>query len=180
MRHTSILLTAASAISASVLMTGLSASAEVPEGDVDKFGDWVVRCVERAELPPCDMAQAAADRETGVQVMQFSIAYAGKEDAYGALIKTPLDVFLPAGAAIIIDGEYAKSDIEFTRCDQDGCYIESIMHTDDMQVFKTESAGVLALVSADGDLITLPLSFLGFREALDVMSERNATWALDS
>ena len=180
MRYAAKTLTATLALSASLLVTGLPASAELSSADAEKFGDWVVRCSDHAGLPPCDMAQAVADRETGAQVMQFSIAYAGKEDTYGVLIKAPLGVFLPAGAAIIVDGEYAKKDIEFARCDQDGCYVENVMHADDMTAFKAEVAGALVMVSADGDLITLPLSFVGFREALDVMSERNRIWALDS
>ena len=65
----------------------------------------------------------------------------------------------------------------FTRCDASGCYIERIMQPDELQPFKAGIAGVLGVIGADGQPMTMPLSFRGFSEALRVMTDRNRNWA---
>ena len=167
-----------------VLALGCEAAVDTPSQQVDApsqqmetYADWTVRCVERESLPPCDMVQLATERDSGEQVMQFSIAHAGRDNAYGVQIRVPLGVFLNGGAAIRVDAKAPLTGFAFTRCDAGGCYIERIMQPDELQPFKAGIAGVLGVIGANGQPMTMPLSFRGFSEALRVMTDRNRNWA---
>ena len=160
-----------------VLALGCGAAAASPSQQTETYKDWTVRCVERESLPPCDMVQFATERDSGEQVMLFSIAHAGKENAYGVQIRVPLGVLINGGAAIRVDAKAPLTGFAFTRCDQSGCYIERIMQPDELRPFKAGAAGVLAVIGEDGRPMTLPLSFQGFSEAIRVMTDRNRNWA---
>lgn len=51
------------------------------------------------------------------------------------------------------------------------------MQPDELQPFKAGIAGVLGVIGANGQPMTMPLSFKGFTEALRVMTDRNRNWA---
>lgn len=159
------------------LTLGCAATVAAPSQQMETYKDWTVRCVERESLPPCDMVQFASELDSGEQVMQFSIAHAGKGSAYGFQIRVPLGVQLQGGAAIRIDAQTPLTEFTFTRCDENGCYIERIMQPDELNPFKGGAEGVLAVIGEDGRPMTLPLSFRGFSEALRVMTARNRNWA---
>lgn len=160
-----------------VLALGCGTTAVSSSQQMETYKDWTVRCVEREGLPPCDMVQFATERDSGKQVMQFSIAHAGKENAYGVQIRVPLGVLINGGAAIRVDAEAPLTGLAFTRCDESGCYIEQIMQPDDLTPFKIGAEGVLGVIGADGRPMALPLSFQGFTEALHVMTGKNRNWA---
>ena len=159
------------------LALGCGAAVAAPSQRMETYEDWTVRCVERENLPPCDMVQFATERDSGEQVMQVSIAHAGKENAYGVQIRVPLGVLLDRGAVIRVDAEEPLTGFTFTRCHASGCYIERIMQPDELTPFKTGIEGVLGVIGADGRPMTLPLSFRGFSEALRVMADRHRDWA---
>ena len=167
-----------SAIGASLLMGVVGTNgANAQQNEV--HGDWTVRCVERDGLPPCDIAQFVTERDGGDVVMQFSIAYAGKDDAYGLQIRMPLgQLRLDHGAAIKVDENAPLSSFQFTRCDETGCFVERFLKEDELTPFKKGNAGLLAVIRNDGQPMTIPLSFNGFSKALRVMRERNKKWAL--
>lgn len=166
-------------IAATLTLGSVSANAE-PSQKSEVYGDWTVRCIEREGLPPCDMVQFATQRDTGEQVMQFSIAHAGKPNSYGFQIRTPLGVRLIAGAAIRIDDQPALSEFKFSRCEAEGCFIEKVMEPGELKPFRAGGSGMLVIIGRDAEPMALPLSFKGFDEALGVMTARNRKWAGNS
>lgn len=146
-----------------------------PESEIHQ--DWAVRCIEREALPPCDMVQFATQDDSGEPVMQFSIAHAGDKASYGIQIVVPLGVRLPAGVVVRVDNAQPLEGFAFTRCEVTGCFIERIVAIDVLEPFKAGNAGVLAVVDRAGEPLVIPLSFKGFTKALEVMTERNRTWA---
>ena len=170
MRATALVLIGISA----VFVTSV-AMASSPQ--MEAYGDWTVRCIDRENLPPCDIAQATLRRESGEQVLEFSIAYAGANDAYGVLLITPLGVGLTEGAAIRVDDRPALDNLKFTRCESRGCFIEAIVEPKALKPLQGGEQGVLVLVGRDNRPQGIPLSLNGFSKALGVMRARNLKWA---
>ena len=158
-----------------LLVTASGSTAAEPENEI--YGDWAVRCVERQELPPCDIVQFAQNLESNTQVMQFSVAHAGREASYGVQIVVPLGVLLLQGVAIRVDEGPVLTDYNFTRCNEAGCFIERMATDEILEPFKAGQAGVLVVIDSDGQPLSIPLSFQGFTQALKVMTERNREWA---
>ena len=154
----------------------LGASAETPQQN-ETHGDWTVRCVERTNLPPCDMIQIASNKESGDQVMQFSIAHAGKADFFAIQFLVPLGVRIDEGVAIRVDEQPPITNYGFTRCTAEGCYIETAVGHKDLDIFRQGKAGILVMLEGGGEPLVVPLSFDGFTDALKVVEERNKNWA---
>ncbi len=158
-----------------LVLASPAAASDEPKNEI--HGDWAVRCVEREALPPCDMVQFATHRENGEAVMQFSIAHAGREDAYGMQIMVPLGVRLSGGVAIRVDEGSPMTGFEFTRCEAAGCYIERVVSDEVLEPFRAGDAGVLGVIDRTGEPLVIPLSFRGFTKALATITERNRQWA---
>ena len=154
----------------------LGANAEAPQQN-ETHGDWTVRCVERTNLPPCDMIQIASNKDSGDQVMQFSIAHAGKADFFAIQFLVPLGVRIDEGAAIKVDERAPITDYGFTRCAAEGCYIEKAVGHKDLDTFRQGKAGILVMLEKGGEPLAVPISFDGFTDALKVVEERNKNWA---
>lgn len=150
---------------------------QAPDQIAENYGDWSVRCVEREYFPPCDMVQVASDNRTGEEVMRLSIAHTGDAERYGLQIVVPLGVLFTGGVLVRVDGAKDITNLEFTRCDPAGCYVESLMDAEELDPFRHGREGVLAMLDAHGAPLVLPLSFRGFVAAMDAMSNRNREWA---
>lgn len=158
-----------------ILVALAAAAPETPKADI--HGDWVVQCTAAADVPPCEIAQAATSKSTGEQIMRVAFAYRGSGERYAVQIRLPLGVRLTQPPLLRID---ETSDLEgygYTRCDAGGCYIERLLGTPEIARLRTAKAGVLAVLGSDGKPMVLPLSFNGFAEALDASAIQNTAWA---
>lgn len=151
--------------------------AATPDQRSEVYGDWVVRCVTRQGLPPCDALQSAKSNDSGEQVMQISLAYAGKEDRYGAQIMLPLGILIQGGILVRLGEKTDIGDFKFTRCEAQGCFAERMMTAKDMQPFLTSGKGIVAVMGRDGKALVVPVSLKGVAEAVKAMIERNRQWA---
>lgn len=160
-----------------MLVSGGSFTHAAPDRQSEVYGDWTVRCVPRENLPPCDIVQFAKHRESGTQIMQFSVAYGGKGDSYGVQIILPLGILVAGGVLIRIDDETDLTDFAITRCEAVGCFVERMLLSKDIKPFETGSKGIIAVMDRDSRPLVIPLSFSGFSEALATMVRRNTEWA---
>lgn len=150
-------------------------AAETPKTDV--HGDWVVQCTKQADVPPCEIAQAATSKGTGEQVMRIAFAYRGSGERYAVQIRLPLGVRLSQQPLLRLDGNADLEGYGYTRCDAGGCYIERLLGTPEITRLRAAKTGVLAVLGSDGKPMVLPLSFNGFAEALDASALQNTAWA---
>ncbi|MCG8510606.1 MAG: invasion associated locus B family protein [Rhodospirillales bacterium] len=171
------LLISAEALAVEMLISATPLAAEVPDRQSEVYGDWTVRCIKRENAPPCDMVQFAHRKESGEQVMQFSLAFAGEEDRYGVQVILPLGILIQPGVVIRVDEKADITDFEVTRCERQGCFIERLVTGKDIQPFKGGNKGLIAVFDRQGEALILPLSFAGFSKSLEVMTKRNRTWA---
>lgn len=137
------------------------------------YGDWAVRCVERKDLPPCDIFQTLTDDKTKKPVMLISYSYAPARDQYAAQIMLPLGFMLPAGVLIRLDGKTDVTNYQITRCEPEGCFVEKLAKTAELDPFRKAEKGLVVVMGKNGKPIGFPFSLNGFGDALKSMAERN-------
>lgn len=158
-------------------MLALSSPAASEPAKTETHGDWVAQCVERPNVPPCEIAQAATSKTTGQQMMRIAVAYSGSGERYAVQIQVPLGVRLSQAPRVRLDETTDLEGYGFTRCDAEGCYIERLLGAAEIARLRAAKAGVLAVIGADGKPLVLPLSFNGFGDALDASAVQNTAWA---
>ena len=141
------------------------------------YKDWVVRCVDRENLPPCDAVQTAFNSETNQQVMLTSIAHFGSSGEIGIQIWVPTGLLVSGGVLFEIDQEKrALENLQFTRCESDGCFIEAIVNEEALGPLKKGSQAAIAVLSSSGQPRIVGLSLSGFTKAFNEVKQKNTNW----
>ena len=141
------------------------------------YKDWVVRCIERNDLPPCDAVQTAFDTNTQQRVMLTSIAHFGGNDEIGIQIWVPTGLLVSGGVLFEIDKEtQALQELRFTRCEADGCFIEAIVAENDLTPLKKGNQAAIAVLASTGQPRVVGLSLSGFTKAYNEVKTKNTKW----
>ena len=141
------------------------------------YNDWIVRCVERENLPPCDAVQTAFNSETNQQVMLTSIAHFGSTGEIGVQIWVPTGLLVSGGVLFEIDQETrALENLQFTRCESDGCFIEAIVNEDALNPLKKGNQAAVAVLTSSGQPRIVGLSLSGFTKAFNEVKIKNTNW----
>ena len=139
--------------------------------------DWVVRCIEREALPPCDAVQSMSSSETGEQVMFTSFAYLGSDDQIGIQIWVPTGILVSAGVLVEVDeSEQVLDALQFTRCEANGCFIEAIIGEADLLPLKKGANAAVAVLASTGEPRIVGLSLSGFTKAYEDVKKANQAW----
>ena len=153
------------------------ATPSAPAAQPERYGDWSVLCVERAELPPCEVVQGVQRKEGDSQPLRFSFAYAGQGDRYGVQFQVPLGVLVQTAPLIRLDEKTDVPGFNITRCEADGCFIDRVMTRAEIEPFFKAAKGLIAVADRSGKPVVLPLSLNGFAQAMQAMTARNQAWA---
>lgn len=155
------------------LLVAQSVPGLLPTGDKDAYGDWAVRCIERKGMLPCDIVQSLNDTKTKQTIMQVSYSYDPSREQYAAQIRLPLGFLIPAGVLIRLDGKKDITNYPVTRCEAEGCFIEKLAKSAELDPLRNAEKGVVVVMGKDGKPVALPISLKGFGEALASMEGRN-------
>ena len=142
---------------------------QAPQYSINQnVGDWVVRCVlTTVKSPaPCEVLQVTVNKDNKQRLSSLSIAYVPSRDSYAMQIVVPTGVSLAKGLAIGV----SPTSMKFTRCELDGCYVETVIDNAAITSFgagKTTNIGVTAYGKPNE--IKFPVSLTGFPEAMDRM-----------
>ena len=132
-------------------------------------GDWVVRCVlTTVKSPaPCEVLQVTVNKDNKQRLSSLSIAYVPSRDAYAMQVVVPTGVALAKGLQL----GSSPNGMKFTRCERDGCYVESVIDNTVVNTLSKEGKATTIAVVAYGktDQIKFPVSLNGFPEAMDRM-----------
>ena len=154
-----------------------TASAAEPTEKADQIGDWIVRCVKRAALPPCEIVQAVKRKDIDQNVLQFSLSYAGAADRYAVQFMLPLGLFVQGEVLVRLDEKTELNGYFFTRCEKQGCFVDRLVSREDLNPFFVAKKGLVGARQTNGELLVAPVSFAGFGDAIKVMVARNEAWA---
>ena len=132
-------------------------------------GDWVVRCVlTTVKSPaPCEVLQVTVNKDNKQRLSSLSIAYVPSREAYAMQVVVPTGVALAKGLQL----GSSPTGMKFTRCERDGCYVESVIDNTAVNTLSKEGKATTIAVVAYGktDQIKFPVSLNGFPEAMDRM-----------
>lgn len=134
-----------------------------PAEPVQRFDDWILRCIKPAEQPTakiCHLGQTISYRDSGQPVLQFAVQLIAEEKA-GVLITLPLGIRLPRGITITIDGK-DPFKLQAERCLPHGCQFELLLDEALEARFKAGMKGEVSVYDLRNREIVLPFSLKGF------------------
>jgi len=137
-----------------------------------KYGDWDLACIKtEQETDPCSLLQILQD-DKGNSVAEVSLfrIESGGQAVAGATVIVPLETLLTAQLTIAVDGAPGKR-YSYTLCSPIGCIAQIGLTAEDIAAFKKGSKATVSLVPAPApdQVITLPMSLLGFTAGYDVV-----------
>jgi invasion protein IalB len=143
-----------------------------------QFGEFIVRCAQGKSVAPCDLYEERGDKNTGQRLIGFSIGYMPSTSHYIMQIAVPLGVSLDRGV-IVSGGSFNSPKLPYRRCDQGGCYVETIIDKSLIDAFAKLGDDAKVKVAADGGKIyDFTFSFKGFSAAHDDMVAQNKAKAV--
>lgn len=147
------------------------------DNKVTSIGDWSLVCFKdrvsvNKNSPPCEIVQVVRPAERDEPALRLAYAYSGRRDIYGMHLTLPKDMRSSAGVVIRLD-DALNLQYQVSNCPSTRCYSEATLGTEEMKKLLGANKGLVAIVGANDQLRRIPLSFIGFREALAEMVDRN-------
>jgi len=138
-------------------------AAAAPGGEPD--APWSARCIAPHRDAPlnCQIEQRAVVTETGQLLLLVTIAVPGESRQPVLTIRAPLQLFLPAGVRVDIDGRNAEK-LEFRTCDQQGCYVRTPISNATLDAMFRGLKLNIILENLNNQQLTVPMSLSGFTE----------------
>jgi invasion protein IalB len=144
------------------------ANKPVQPTDVKDYGDWTVRCFPGNAVSPCQMVQLRIVEKTKQRILGVLLAYIPARDTNLMEISVPLGVALQNGLIVNAD-TYKSGPLKFTRCDNEGCYVEGAVGKDVLAALGRATKSQVQVVSVNGKRYNLVFSMKGFNEAHRVL-----------
>jgi len=171
---------AAALVASPLALAAPAAQPQKPAAQADKaveptfakdYGDWTVRCFAGSTPTPCQMVQLRVVEKTKQRILGVLLAYMPGKDANLMELSVPLGVALQNGLIISTD-TYKSGVLKFTRCDQQGCYVEGAVGGDVLESLGRATKAQVQVVSINGKHYQLVFSMKGFGEARRAMVEQ--------
>ncbi|MGX1307513.1 invasion protein IalB [Amorphus suaedae] len=126
---------------------------------------WSARCssASRDAKLDCQIEQRAVVTETGQLLLLVTIGVPGESRQPMLSIRTPLQMFLPAGVRVDVDGRNAQK-LDYQTCDQQGCYTRAPISNALLEaMFKGLKLNII-IESINRQQLTVPMSLEGFTQ----------------
>ncbi|KWT86908.1 Invasion associated locus B protein [Agrobacterium tumefaciens str. B6] len=150
-----------------------SGAAAPPAVEPRRYGDWELVCkpqadaaTPKAESASCRLQQAQAVNGGNDVVFLFNIARQGKQRV--AIISTPLNVYLPAGLELKIDGGQTQRVI-FETCNVSGCHAGFALNGSLLGALRKGNVLTVALKDTKATTIPLKVSLNGISAGIDAL-----------
>ncbi|MBP2535850.1 invasion associated locus B family protein [Agrobacterium tumefaciens] len=150
-----------------------SGAAAPPAVEPRRYGDWELVCkpqadaaTPKAESASCRLQQAQAVNGGKDVVFLFNIARQGKQRI--AIISTPLNVYLPAGLELKIDGGQTQRVI-FETCNVSGCHAGFALNGSLLGALRKGNVLTVALKDTKATTIPLKVSLNGISAGIDAL-----------
>lgn len=147
-------------------------AASAQEERTETYKDWTLRCpAERT--PPCVLHQRLVNEEQN-QLLEVVIDYRPADNLHTLLLELPLGIFLPAGAAIVIDETKEFPGLRLSRCLAGGCLVEDQASAELLAAMRAGQKASVVVGMPDGRKLAIVFSLQGFTAALAALDQANA------
>lgn len=135
--------------------------------------DWVVECLDPPiEVVSCQVSHTVLFGPESAPVFVAAISGSGPGTPLRAIFALPLNIRLKEG--LVISDETRAVTFQFDRCALDGCYVETLMGAELLELMTTSTSGFARVIRDSGENFQIPFSFKGFNDALDAMNLSNS------
>jgi invasion protein IalB len=157
------------AMSASV---AAHAQTQTPQRTTATYHDWTVRCEVGPTGKICEMAQAMQIQGQAQPVTQIAIGQQSKNAPMKIVLQVPINVWLPAGAKLIINEKDPGIAAIYGRCLPAACLADADLKDDQIKKLRGLSEnGKLQFKDAAQQDVAIPVSFKGFDQAFDALQK---------
>jgi len=118
----------------------------------------------------CIITQEVASTEDGKSqvIAVYRVGYFGEENTLKMIQSLSLGISLQPGTSIISDNKLLAHG-KFTICTQIGCEAISTISDDDLKIIFSSNNHFLGIINGDGKQLNIPLSFNGFKAAIEAI-----------
>lgn len=153
-----------------------SSNVSAQERTTATYDDWVLQCAELKGSPPahktCDIEQLTQMKSQGrtVPLSRIAIGRPEKGRPIRLTVQVPVNVYLRAEVRVQASASDPGLAAPFDRCLPAGCFADFALKEDAIKKFHAATtAGKMTFQSANGQNVTIPLSFKGFGPAYDAL-----------
>jgi invasion protein IalB len=171
--HAALLLAAALSLAA-------DATAFAQDRTTATYEDWVLQCEVQSGSPPsgppprkaCDIAQVTQVQGRNVPLSRIAVPHPEKGQPLKLTVQVPVNIQLGANIRIQASEADAGIAVPFDRCQPAGCFAEFELKDDTLRKFRAAAdGGKLSYKAANGQPLTIPVSFKGFARAFDALAK---------
>lgn len=160
-----------------LLVLGLSLAgigkAAAQQSTTATYADWVLQCQSTAGPPPqklCDIAQITEMQGKNIPLSRITIARAAKTQPFSFSAQVPVNVSFRASLRVQVSASDPGFTVPFDHCVPGGCFAEFELKEDVIRKFTAATAaGKMTFKSANGQDVTIPISFKGFPQAFGAL-----------
>ncbi|KQO68744.1 hypothetical protein ASF22_19505 [Methylobacterium sp. Leaf87] len=150
-----------------------------PGSTTASFGDWVVRCQRGGGDKPvriCEAAQTMQIQGQPQPIAQIAVGRLGPGEPLQVTAILPPNVALPSSVRVVLDEKDTTGvELAWRRCLPGGCVAEAAAREDWLKRWRLAAEpGRITFKNAAGQEVAIPLSFLGFAQALDALAKEPA------
>jgi invasion protein IalB len=147
------------------------------------YGVWALRCRkangkkgEAAKAPQdraCEISETLEAQDHSGPIAKLSVGRPGSKGALHAVVILPNNISFPSSVHIRSDDKDIWGvNLDWVRCIPGGCFAETILSDATVKHWHdSKSKGQIVFKDASGDDVSLPMSFVGFGEALDALEK---------
>jgi invasion protein IalB len=159
-------------LAACAFLVWLSPSfAQGPQGTTATFDDWTVSCATGVEgQNSCEMVQIQTAPGQPNPVAQITIRRPAKNESFKIFFQVPTNVWLQPGMNFVLDSNSTALVATFRWCVQTRCLADADLNEENVKKLGARTdTGRADYKDAGQHNVSLPVSFKGFKPALDWM-----------
>jgi invasion protein IalB len=141
----------------------------LPDRTTASYGDWLLRCdLKAGGERSCEVAQTIQDTQ-GQLLAQITARHASPGGPLLLAVQVGTNIAIPEPGRLMLD-EQAALSLAFRRCLPRGCFAElQLPDSDAITVAQSAEAARFDYRSADGALLSIPVSLRGLSTSLEAL-----------
>jgi invasion protein IalB len=160
---------------AALVLAAAATTAAAQDRTTATYEDWVLQCEVQSGPPPrkaCDIAQVTQMQGRNVPLSRIAVTHPEKGQPIRLTVQVPVNIALGANIRIQAGDADPGLAVPFDRCQPAGCFAEFELKDDTLRKFRAAAdAGKLTFKAANGQPMTIPVSFKGFTRAFDALAK---------
>jgi invasion protein IalB len=127
---------------------------------------WATKCtsVGRKEALDCSVEQTVILTKTRQFLLSVVVRVPPETRQPGMMIHLPLDLFLPAGVMLQLEGQKPQQ-LQVQTCDSKGCYVGTAVSSGMLAAMKQSERLTIIFEDLPKNKISVPVPLKGFAEA---------------